>query len=241
MPAGAATDPEAFLGSVSCASAGNCSAVGGYTDSSGHSQGVLLSESSGTWATGVKAGLPADAATNPFASVDSVSCPSAGNCSAVGGYADCVNNQQGLLLSESSGTWATGVAAGPPASCAVSPPPGGGGSRTPPSNTITLAGAKLNRKKGTATIPVTVPGPGTLTLTGKGVASQRPVGVSRPATAARTVSAPGIVNLLVKAKGKTKKTLFSTGKAKIKLTITFTPTGGSAASQTKTVKLKKTL
>jgi hypothetical protein len=113
----------------------------------------------------------------------------------------------------------------------VPPPP------PPPSNAITLGKPVLNRVKGTAVEPVDVPGPGSLTLTGKGLVAQRPA----RASVSRTVPAAGIVNLLVKSKGKTKKKLNKTGKAKVTLTITFTPTGGSAASKTKSIILKKTL
>src|SRR5207245_689349 len=110
LPANAGSDPGVFLNSVSCASAGNCSAVGDYTDSSGHRQGVLLSETAGTWAPGVDAVPPAGAATDPSVGLASVSCAAAGNCSAVGDYhAGRPHHQQGLLLSETAGTWATGV------------------------------------------------------------------------------------------------------------------------------------
>jgi hypothetical protein len=60
--------------------------------------GLLLSESSGTWATGVEAALPANAGSNPDVSLFSVSCASAGDCSAVGNYLDSADNFQGLLL-----------------------------------------------------------------------------------------------------------------------------------------------
>ena len=106
-----------------------------------------------------------------------------------------------------------------------------------PSNLLTLGKPKLNKKKGTATQPVTVPGPGVLTLTGKGVVTRRPA----RASASRAVSAAGTVNLLVKPKGKAKRKLNSTGRAKVKVTITFVPTGGSPNAQTKTIKLKKSL
>ena len=112
----------------------------------------------------------------------------------------------------------------------TSPPP-------PPDNAITLGKPKLNKKKGTATEPVTVPGPGELSLTGASVASQRR---ARP-MASKPVTAAGTVDLLVKPKGKTKKKLKKAGKAKAKLTITFTPTGGTANVQTTTIKLKKKL
>jgi len=105
-----------------------------------------------------------------------------------------------------------------------------------PSNAFTLGKVKRNKKRGTATEPVVVPGPGTLTLGGTGVVPQRP-----RASAARAVSAAGTANLLVKAKGKAKKKLAKTGTAKVKVTITFTPTGGIASIQSRTIKLKRAL
>src|SRR4051812_13500918 len=114
LPADAGSKPNVALSSVSCASAGDCSAVGSYTDSSDHRQGLLLSKSGGTWARGVKATLPAGAGSKPSVRLNAVSCPSAGNCSAVGSYTDG-SGKQGLLLSESGGTWAAGTKAVVPA------------------------------------------------------------------------------------------------------------------------------
>ena len=121
LPANAGSKPEVFLGSVSCASAGNCGAVGQYLDSSSHERGLLLSETAGTWATGVEASPPANAGSNPAVYPSSVSCASAGNCSAVGNYVDSSGHRQGLLLAESAGTWATGVEASLPASAGSDP------------------------------------------------------------------------------------------------------------------------
>ncbi len=109
LPTGANTDPVVGLGSVSCASAGNCAAVGGYKDASGDVQGLLLSQSSGTWAAGVEAVLPVTVTGNPQVSLNSVSCGSAGNCTAVGEFTDPFGESQGLLLSKSSGGWSAGV------------------------------------------------------------------------------------------------------------------------------------
>jgi hypothetical protein len=109
------------LVSVSCPAAGNCSAGGNYIDSSNHLQGLLLNEISGVWATGTEATLPANAATSPNAAIESVSCGSPGNCSAVGAYLDNSFNSQGLLLNESSGVWAPGIEATPPANAATNP------------------------------------------------------------------------------------------------------------------------
>lgn len=111
-----------------------------------------------------------------------------------------------------------------------------------PSNADTLGKVKLNKKNGTATLSVNVPGPGSLSLSGKNVKPQR---LGRGATASKTVTAAGTVKLLIRAKGKAKVKLNKTGKAKVKVTVTYTPAPGDAPgtpnTQTKTVKLVKKL
>jgi hypothetical protein len=99
-----------------------------------------------------------------------------------------------------------------------------------PSNAVSLGKAVLNKRKGTATVPVFVPGPGVVTLTGKGVIKQR-----------REKASAGIVSMLVKPAGKTKRKLNATGKAKVGITVTYTPTGGSSSSKSKSLVLKKLL
>ncbi len=106
-----------------------------------------------------------------------------------------------------------------------------------PDNSFTIGKKKLNKKKGVATVKVTVPGAGELTLKGKNLKSQRPSSHGRAAS--KTVSAAGTVKLKIIPKGKTKKKLKKKGKAKVKAEITFTPTGGLAATQTTKAKLKK--
>ena len=110
-PANSKSSSSASVVSVSCASAGNCSAVGTYVDTSGVEQGWLLDEASRTWSTGVEAELPSNAGSNPQVTLTSVSCGSAGNCSAVGTYVDRSGAVDGLLLDESSGTWSAGTEA----------------------------------------------------------------------------------------------------------------------------------
>ena len=108
----------ARVGSVSCPSAGNCTAVGGYTDNSGRSQPMFLTETAGKWGAGVEPVLPANAGSAPAksgATVGLVSCASPGNCSAVGTYADSSGNPEGLLLTETDGSWSPGVEAVLPA------------------------------------------------------------------------------------------------------------------------------
>jgi hypothetical protein len=117
-----ADSSAAVVQAVSCVSAGDCTAVGTYVDSSGNDQGLLLSKTAGTWTTGVELIVPADAYMYPQPSFDSVSCASAGNCSAVGTYVASAGGQ-GLLVTETGGSWAAGVAAVLPSNASNAPGP----------------------------------------------------------------------------------------------------------------------
>lgn len=105
------------------------------------------------------------------------------------------------------------------------------------SNSFTLGKATVKKKKGTALLPVTVPGPGTLALSGGGIKAKTAGGP----VAVRSVVAAGTVSLKVKATGKKGKTLNSRGKVKVTPKITYTPTGGDTASKSTKVTLRKTL
>jgi hypothetical protein len=101
------------------------------------------------------------------------------------------------------------------------------------SNAFSLGQATRNKRKGTATLPVTVPGAGTLALSGKGVKGT--------SAASKSVAVQGgTTNLLVKAKGKKRKKLNRKGKVKVQVTVTYTPTGIPGNSETAKLKLKKT-
>jgi hypothetical protein len=92
--------------SVSCASAGNCAAVGGYRDGSSRSQVFVVSETNGTWGTAIK--MPSAGVLNwgGSASVSSVSCVSAGNCTAAGFYEDSpFAHARAFTVREKDGTW----------------------------------------------------------------------------------------------------------------------------------------
>jgi hypothetical protein len=97
-----------FLG-ISCSSAGNCSAVGSYTDESGNTQAFVVSQSGGTWGSAIEApGIPH---LNYGGSVTTaVSCPSNGNCSAGGTYLDASDHLQAFAINETSGSWGTAIA-----------------------------------------------------------------------------------------------------------------------------------
>jgi hypothetical protein len=107
MPGTAALDqglPAEAL-SVSCASAGNCSAGGTYADVPDSSQAFVASEVNGTWQ---KAREVAGTLNQGRAAVvNSVSCASAGNCAAGGSYSDgsVSATEQAFVASEVNGTW----------------------------------------------------------------------------------------------------------------------------------------
>jgi hypothetical protein len=98
----------------------------------------------------------------------------------------------------------------------------------PVSNDFSFGGVKKNKNKGTAKLTVSVPDPGTLSLSGTGL---------KKTTAEATQ--PGDVTLAVKSKGKKKTKLKSTGKVKVKPTVTFAPTGIDPGTESKKLVLKK--
>jgi DNA-binding beta-propeller fold protein YncE len=95
---------------------------------------------------------------------------------------------------------------------------------------------RLNRKKGTAILPVTVPGRGTLTLRGKGIGKQRLARLA-DAVAARKVRHAGRVKLLIKPKGKTARRLARRHKLGVKVKLAYKPRGGITSARQKKLKL----
>ena len=95
---------NAVLNSVSCGSAGNCGAGGQYRGSSGNYQAFVVSQVHGAWGTAIE--VPGTAALNRGgdAEIFSVSCASAGNCSAGGGYTDSSGHGQAFVVNEVNGT-----------------------------------------------------------------------------------------------------------------------------------------
>jgi len=97
----------AGISSVSCATAGNCSAGGSYADSFNNSQAMVVTETNGVWGTAQK--VPGSVALNKGgnAQVNSVSCATAGNCSAGGFYAGSSGHPQAFAVTEKNGVWGT--------------------------------------------------------------------------------------------------------------------------------------
>jgi hypothetical protein len=104
-----------------------------------------------------------------------------------------------------------------------------------PSNSFTVGKLKQNKKNGTATLKVTLPGAGVLTATDAKKKSPKRI---KKATA--TSTGASTVMLILKPTGAAKKTLKSKGKLQFKALLSFTPTGGTAGTRTLKGKLKLT-
>ena len=96
----------AAVTSVSCGLAGSCAAGGYYADRRGHQQGFVAVERNGRWRRAIE--VPGLAALNTgrdaVAAVNSMSCPSAGNCAAGGDYTGR-RGGQGFVAVERHGRW----------------------------------------------------------------------------------------------------------------------------------------
>ena len=88
--------------SVSCSSAGNCSAGGYYSTFDGVVRAFVVSEAHGVWGEVVEI---AQSLEKDGAQITSIACPSDGNCSAVGLYVDSEDDPQALVIEESAGVW----------------------------------------------------------------------------------------------------------------------------------------
>jgi hypothetical protein len=112
MPVGAGENPKVtFYGydGISCPSTSNCSGGGQYVDATGDSQGFVVSEVNGMWTSAISPTLPAGAQQGGhYGGIVSVSCRSAGNCSAGGAYLDGSGSYQALIVNELRGVWQTG-------------------------------------------------------------------------------------------------------------------------------------
>jgi hypothetical protein len=99
------------VSSISCASAGECTAVG-VLDFRDQARPLVVGEKNGRWGSaGTVPGLSASPLDDHGAWLEVVSCLSAGNCAAGGSYStDAGGNFQPLVVSERNGVWGNAVA-----------------------------------------------------------------------------------------------------------------------------------
>lgn len=103
---------DAGVSSISCPSAGNCGAGGFYVPgyaNIGDGQVFVVSEVDGTWQDAMPVPGAARLNKGDDAGLTSISCPTAGNCSAGGYYTPGAGNgfpySEAFVVSETDGTW----------------------------------------------------------------------------------------------------------------------------------------
>lgn len=87
---------------------------------------------------------------------------------------------------------------------------------------------KLNKRRGTAKVPVKVPGAGEVRIGGSGVKG-----------AGGSVSEPATIKLKVSLRGRAKRKLNRRGRAKVKALVSYSPAVGDGAEATAKLKLRK--
>jgi hypothetical protein len=116
LPTDASVDPRPVLRAVSCPAVGWCEVVGSYVDRSLQTRGFIDTLAGGAW-TARQAPTPADGGT-AGSNLESVSCPAAGSCLAVGSDEQGDGGVFGLVDALSNGAWS--AAQGPqPAGAAM--------------------------------------------------------------------------------------------------------------------------
>jgi hypothetical protein len=115
LPANASTsNPKVTPGSgvvgqpIACSAAGSCVMVGQYVDSSGNTDGLLVTGSGTSW-TPSEAPLPGDATAAGYVELNSVACESATKCVAAGQYQRS-SGLEGLMLTGSGTSWTPAAA-----------------------------------------------------------------------------------------------------------------------------------
>lgn len=98
----------AMTGTIVCTSKGNCVTGGSYTDSALNTQAYVATETAGVWSPARE--VAAALNVGGVAAVYAFSCPSEGNCTASGTFADGDNIQHAFALNEVSGVWGSAVA-----------------------------------------------------------------------------------------------------------------------------------
>jgi LPXTG-motif cell wall-anchored protein len=94
------------MNSVTCVSAGNCVAVGQFKSSSTYFEAFILTSVGGVWGDATPVTFPSGVRNAAMSdSLDSVSCTTAGNCSAVGSYKNAAGGTEAFTMTATSGVW----------------------------------------------------------------------------------------------------------------------------------------
>ena len=119
------TPPEASPGyaasamnSVSCPTRLICFGVGEYENGMAQTRPMAAKQLAGSWFKAVDISPPTDAQISPQAMLNSIDCPSASKCWAVGSYLDQGLHKQAMAVKFTAGTWGQAIKIGVPADSA---------------------------------------------------------------------------------------------------------------------------
>ena len=106
------TNPNSSFQSVSCSTAGNCVAVGQFSNAAGFYEAFTQTQTNGQWGTATPATFASGIQyTDPYSSFRSVSCSSAGNCVAVGQFSNAAGSNEAFTQTQTNGQWGTATPA----------------------------------------------------------------------------------------------------------------------------------
>jgi hypothetical protein len=98
-------DENAYFESVSCATPGNCTAVGGFKNSVGSIEAFTMTSTNGDWGFAQPAQFESGTEfVNPFSEFKSVSCALPGECTAVGLFLNSVGSIEAFTMSSTNDT-----------------------------------------------------------------------------------------------------------------------------------------
>jgi len=111
-----------ILAGVACQTTTACVAVGSYVTTANEQEGLLVSDATGRLAAAVPP-LPGNAASDPKAALQAVSCGSSTLCFATGAYENPSGDHLGFVDTDSAGTWAAAKMPVPSGASGTSPSP----------------------------------------------------------------------------------------------------------------------
>jgi hypothetical protein len=97
--------PDAGLVALSCGAPGDCSGAGIYADAVGQLQAFIVNEVGGVWGSATQLLATQTLGSGLTNSLNGIVCPSAGNCSAIGAYADSQGISQPFVIDERNHVW----------------------------------------------------------------------------------------------------------------------------------------
>lgn len=101
--------PDIGLTSLSCGATGDCTAGGIYGDAAGQLQAFIVNEVGGVWGNASQLFATQTLGSGLSNSLNGIECPSAGDCTAIGEFADVQGNAQPFVVDETNHSWSPAI------------------------------------------------------------------------------------------------------------------------------------